>query len=159
MPKTEPTWEKAKWEGTNDPQVLATFVAYRIKAGRGYIWLRAYPDLFIGCRYHFTSSQGANSENSFSGCLPPLMNDYSLEEAQAETERRVRTFWGQNPYKTAPEWINMEERPFLENFGFNTVKTMTAEFMGHEYWWRSKHRSPRNRNGWERICPVEKAAT
>ena len=80
-------WEQAQWQGTTDPKILAQFDAYRIKYRRGYVWLRVYKTLFLGCKYHYTSSMGANSEDSFSGCLTD--NTQTLNDAQSAVIAKV----------------------------------------------------------------------
>jgi len=82
-----PRWTEAKWKGTDDPTILAQFTAYKC----GSLWLLVYIEpFFLNCRYHYTSSRGANSENSFSGVLPPESNGLSLQEAQKAVESKVR---------------------------------------------------------------------
>jgi hypothetical protein len=83
-------WKQTQWTGTTDPKVLAQFTAYARKFRRGTLWLRVYKEpYFLGCQYHFTNSQGPNSENSYSGLLPPEFNGLSIEQAQTEVTRRV----------------------------------------------------------------------
>jgi len=82
------TWAETTWPFCTDPEILAQFTCYRIKLGRGWIYLKKYEK--GRCLYQFTSSFGAGSDNSFSGCLTSKHNTLTLEEAQAKTIQEVR---------------------------------------------------------------------
>jgi len=84
------TWAETTWPFCTDPEILAQFTCYSVKLGRGNIYLRVYKE--DRCRYQFTSSFGANSDNSFSGCLPPEDNKLALEEAQEKIIKEVRRY-------------------------------------------------------------------
>jgi hypothetical protein len=61
-------WEEAEWTAGEKP-----LECYRIKVGRGCVWLHLRPG-WIGSVYapvwNFTCSFGCNSEDSYSGCIP-----------------------------------------------------------------------------------------
>lgn len=98
-------WQSAVWFGTDDPEITKEFDCYMLPYKprhnrRGKIWLRVCKHEYMnktvkysnapGARsavvntrkYEYTSSFGANSENSFSGSLPVKMNNLSLQAAQ-----------------------------------------------------------------------------
>lgn len=81
-------WEKSKWYGTNNIEILKQFTSYKLKFKKGFIWLLVYnKPYFLDIKYHFVSSQGANSDNSFSGLLTD--NNLTLEQAQLEAYQEV----------------------------------------------------------------------
>lgn len=84
-------WTPDTWDGTSDPEILKQFTCYSKKHRKGKIWLRVYHEpYFLGRKYHFTNSQGANSDDSFSGLL--VDNSITLEQAQAAVIAQVQKF-------------------------------------------------------------------
>ena len=77
------TWEKTIWPFTDNKEILSQFDCYVVKRGRGKLYLLVYKEpYFLGCKYHYCSSFGANSDNNYSGLLGEECNNLTLEEAQ-----------------------------------------------------------------------------
>jgi hypothetical protein len=95
MGKPRP-WEPAVWYGTSDPEITKEFDCYRRPVRRGYVWLLVYKDEYLettgglGCKYHFTSEQGPDSQDSYSGLLPAENNYLTLAEAQQKAYDTVK---------------------------------------------------------------------
>ena len=133
MARKTKVWEPCVWPGCTNPEILSQFDCYRYKTHTGYIYLEVYHEVYEGPRsneaydgrntvkYYYTSSMGANSDESFSGILLPCYNSSSLEEAQKLVVRKVylQNDWlgipyslmlkVLNPYPVLPESIAFEE--------------------------------------------------
>ena len=85
-------WRRGKWHGTSDPAITSQFTCYILKYRRGRIYLCAYKEgqYFLECRYHFTASYGANSDDSYSGLLLPEHNGIPVQQAQSEALAAVK---------------------------------------------------------------------
>ena len=76
-------WEPAVWPFDSRPEVVNQFDCYNCRFRGGTLYLRVSKAVGEGqIRYKYTSSYGASSDRSFSGCLPPECNSLSLTEAQ-----------------------------------------------------------------------------
>lgn len=100
--RPEPKWEPRPLYDTSDPEFLARFDSYALKVRRGTLWLLVTRDPRDRNRYQYVSSMGANSDESFSGCLEPEDNGLTLEQAQAKVFAKVQRMNGRITYIPFP---------------------------------------------------------